>query len=61
MTPRSRAAVIAYFEAFCAMPPHPYGINEERINEVLEAAVAAGEPIPDNFDWWSDLPPDANA
>jgi len=61
MTSRSDTAFIAYINAFKALPPNPYGINDDYITEVLEKAVADGKPIPENFDWWSDLPPDAHA
>ncbi len=61
MTTRIDAAIIAYVRAFKMLPPQPCAVSGERIAEVLEEAVDAGEPVPEDFDWWSHLPPDAVA
>lgn len=61
MTNRLEAATVAYFHAFKVLPPQPFAISDDRLAEVLEEAVHAGEPIPENFDWWSHLPPEALA
>lgn len=58
---RFETAQTAYFAAFKNMPPEPWGINDERITQVLEQAVADGKPVPDDFDWWANMPPDAVA
>lgn len=58
---RLETAQIAYGEAFKAPPPEPWGVSEDRIARVLEQAVAEGRPVPDSFDWWADLPPNAAA
>ncbi len=61
MNVRLRTAIIAYSTAFKVFSPHPFGINDDALAEALENAVAAGKPIPEDFDWWSELPPDALA
>ena len=54
-------AQVAYIEAFKLPPPEPFGINDEEAAQVLENAVASGAPVPDDFDWWAEMPPDALA
>ncbi len=61
MTTRIEAAILAYSTAFKVFSPNPFGINDDALAEALENAVAAGKPIPEDFDWWSELPPDAVA
>lgn len=39
----------------------PFGVSDEFFVEVLEAALAADRPVPDDFDWYQHLPPDAVA
>jgi hypothetical protein len=56
---RLETAQAAYVKAFREPPPEPFGMNDERIAEVLEAAVAGGAPVPDSFDWWAHQPPNA--
>lgn len=58
---RLETAQAAYIRAFGAMAPEPFGINDDRIAEVLELAIVEGQPVPADFDWWADLPPDAVA
>lgn len=58
---RIETAETAYITAFRMQPPRPYAISDDRLAEVLEQAVVDGKPIPDSFDWWADLPPDALA
>lgn len=58
---RLEAAQDAYFEAFGRMPPQPWGIDDNRVAQVLEDAVGAGVAVPDAFDWWGDLPSNAVA
>lgn len=50
-----------YVELFQAEPPTPFGINDDRLAEVMDAAIRKGEPIPDDFDWWGALPSNADA
>lgn len=50
-----------YGEKFGEDPPLPFGVNEERLEEELRKAVRTGEKIPDDFDWWGDLPEGADA
>lgn len=58
---RIMAARIAYLERFGNPGPEPFGVDEGLIAQVLEKAVADGAPVPDDFDWWGSLPPDAVA
>jgi hypothetical protein len=58
---RLETAQAAYGVAFRVAPPEPFSINDERLTEVLERAVADGRPIEESFDWWADLPSDAKA
>ncbi|MFN7664342.1 MAG: hypothetical protein ACK5W4_05505 [Inhella sp.] len=58
---RLKAAVEAYFEAFGKLNPWPACYDNDTLAERLEAAVAEGKPFPDDFDFHSDLPPDAMA
>jgi hypothetical protein len=58
---RIETAQAAYVKAFREPPPEPYGISGAYIAEVLEAAVASGAPVPESFDWWAHLPPNATA
>lgn len=51
----------AYIEAFGRMPPQPWGVDDNRVAQVLEDAVTAGQSVPDAFDWWGDLPANAAA
>lgn len=50
-----------YVELFQEEPPEPYGISDERLARVLREHVAKGEKIPEDFDWWGDLPDGADA
>ncbi len=61
MNTRLRTAIIAYSTAFKMVTPNPFGINDDTLAAALEKAVASGQPIPDSFDWWAHLPPDALA
>jgi hypothetical protein len=58
---RLETAQAAYIRAFGMMPSEPWGVNVDRIAEVLERAVADNKAIPESFDWWAGLPPDAVA
>lgn len=58
---RLETAQAAYGVAFRLPPPEPFGIDDDRVAQVLEQAVADGKPVPDSFDWWADLPPNAVA
>jgi len=56
---RLEVALTAYAHAFRRLPPEPYGVKDEFLATVLEHAVAAEKPIPDDFDWWPNRPDDA--
>ncbi len=58
---RLETAQAAYVKAFGLPPPEPWGVNRDRIADVLERAVADGDPVPESFDWWAGFPPDAVA
>jgi hypothetical protein len=58
---RLETAQAAYVRAFGVMPPEPWGVDDDRIAQVLEDAIATGRPVPESFDWWADLPPNAVA
>jgi hypothetical protein len=58
---RLETAQAAYIRAFGLAPPEPWGVNLDRVAEVLENAVAANQAITESFDWWADMPPDAVA
>lgn len=50
-----------YIQTFDRAPPMPFGVGDQRLAEVLGAALREGRPVPADFDWWADLPPDAVA
>lgn len=58
---RLAEAAEAYYSAFGQPNPEPWGINDDALAEALESAVRVGQPIPEDYDWWEDLPPDASA
>jgi hypothetical protein len=58
---RIETAIEAYNRTFKQAPPLPFGVHEDNLADALEQALAKGEPIPDDFDWYADLPPDAVA
>lgn len=45
-----------YEERFKVNPPLPVNVDDQRLEEEIRKAVRKGEPIPDDFDWWGDLP-----
>lgn len=49
----------AYFKAFGNGGPYPFGVSDRDLATALNAAVAAGKPIPADFDWYTDVPPGA--
>ncbi len=62
MSDRLKTARSAYLARFPdAALPEPFEVNDEALARVLERAVADGQPVPPDFDWWADLPPDAVA
>ena len=58
---RLETAQSSYWERFKLSPPMPFGVADKKIAAVLEHAVENGLPVPESFDWWQDLPPDAAA
>jgi len=58
---RADTARTAYWRAFNAAPPSPASVSDEYLAEVLEQAVADATPVPEDFDWYEELPPDALA
>lgn len=62
MTERLEKAVEAYVIMFPGAPLHqPWGISDDVLAQAYEKAVASGQPIPDDGNWWAGLPPDAVA
>lgn len=61
MTNRLHQASVAYVARFKVLPPQPFAISNDYLAEELEKAVDAGRPIPRDFNWWANLPPDALA
>lgn len=55
-TDREIAARQAYLIRFGNVGPEPFGVDGDKIAAELERAVASGQPIPDDFDWYRDLP-----
>lgn len=54
------AAREAYFKAFGnGGGPRPFGVSDADMATALNAAVAAGKPIPADFNWYTDVPPGA--
>lgn len=53
---RLEIAQLAYTNAFRQLPPEPWGVTDERIAEVLEQALVDGQPLPQSFDWYPDMP-----
>jgi hypothetical protein len=58
---RLEIAQTAYMNTFRQLPPEPWGVNDDRIAEVLEQALVDGQPLPESFDWYPDMPDDAVA
>ena len=46
----------AYFKALGNEGPHPFGVRDANMAVALNAAAAAGQPIPADFDWYADVP-----
>lgn len=49
-----------YFAKFGVIP-QPAIIHHLDVAEVLREYLEAGEPVPDDYDWYADLPPGAVA
>jgi hypothetical protein len=45
-----------YYAAFGRLAPVPFGVPAEEIEAAWIAALERGEPIPDDYDWYPDLP-----
>jgi len=54
MTLTEAKAIISDYEAKHGFAPSPYGVPEEDIAEVIKGLK--GEPIPEDYDWWPDMP-----
>ncbi len=52
---------IQYELAYGVPVPIPFGVSDEKLVSVLHDALTSGQPIPDNFDWYDDLPDGADA
>jgi SPP1 gp7 family putative phage head morphogenesis protein len=60
-TARLRIAQTAYSRVFGIRAPDPLGVNPLSVAVVLEQAIVESQPVPADFDWWAELPPDAVA
>lgn len=49
----------AHHDAFGNEGPYPFGVSDADLAAALNAAVAAGQPIPADFNWYADVPKDA--
>jgi hypothetical protein len=58
---RLHMAADACTQAFGIPSPEPFGVDDERLAGELEKAVLRGQPIGPKFDWWTSLPPGADA
>lgn len=54
-------AIEDYVELFQEEPLFPFGIDDDRLARVLQDHIKRGEPVPEDFDWWADLPDGADA
>lgn len=52
--------VEGYEEKFNKPFPLPMGIELEDVLKVAEEHIKKGEPIPDDYDWYKDVPDDAD-
>lgn len=51
-----------YEEAFPGVyAPSPFGVSENEIFEAVKRALKEKKPIPEDFDWYEGMPPDAVA
>jgi hypothetical protein len=50
--------VIAEYERKFGPPSIPFGISDELFAAVLWKYLRKGKPVPKNYDWYEDLPPD---
>ncbi len=50
-----------YLDRFGVPPPAPANVSRAYRCEVIARALADGEPVPEGFDWWGDVPDDAVA
>lgn len=53
------AAREAYYKAFGNPGPRPMEVSDSFMARVLLDAVRNGREVPDDFDWYPDLPKDA--
>ena len=49
-----------YMERFGRHVPMIFGATEERTVEALEKALEKNRPVPEDYNWYPNLPPDAD-
>ncbi len=49
-----------YIGLFGQEPLIPFGVSDTRAAAVLREAVRQGEPVSEDFNWYSDLPKNAD-
>ena len=54
MTLTEAGLIIAGYEIKHGFVPSPYGVPEQDVAEVILGLK--GEPIPEDYDWWPDMP-----
>lgn len=50
-----------YIDRFGVWPPTPMCVDESEILKQVKVALERGQPIPEDYDWYSQLPPGALA
>lgn len=58
-TPRDEArnlTVRDYCQAFGKPPPGSFEVDVRHVEQVLRAAIDAGQPLPDGYDWHTNRP-----
>jgi len=50
-----------YIIQFSEDPPIPMGIDDDEVVKVVALHMALNKPIPDDYDWYEDLPDRADA
>lgn len=50
-----------YVALFREEPPMPTSVGEDLISVVMERAIRERKVIPEDYDWWADIPKDSMA
>jgi hypothetical protein len=52
--------IVQYTTKFGAYIPVPFGVPEEDLAKVIAEHIEKGKPIPEDYDFYSDVPADAD-